>query len=110
QLDRALAPARSYAREDAEQTVKVATTPMNGYAYPTWSGLTRLEARYLGREIQKEELLSHREPISIAEPRRLGLVTMAVDELDWEEEIRVAGEERTSLSPDALTGMEASLR
>src|SRR5229473_3210979 len=39
-----------------------------------------------------------------------GLVTFAPDDLDWEDEIRLAIEERTSLSPDALTGMEASLR
>jgi benzoyl-CoA-dihydrodiol lyase len=45
-----------------------------------------------------------------AEALREGLVTAAPDDLDWEDEIRLAIEERTSLSPDALTGMEASLR
>src|SRR5262249_12295555 len=54
--------------------------------------------------------LSRTAPIPITEASELGLVTFGLDALDWEEEIRVAGEERTSLSPDALTGMEASLR
>ena len=40
----------------------------------------------------------------------LGLITVAPDDLDWEDEVRIAIEERASLSPDALTGMEASLR
>jgi benzoyl-CoA-dihydrodiol lyase len=49
-------------------------------------------------------------PLDAAAALELGLVTFAPDELDWEDEIRLALEERTSLSPDALTGMEANLR
>jgi benzoyl-CoA-dihydrodiol lyase len=48
--------------------------------------------------------------ISTEEALKLGLVTFAPDELDWQDEVRIAIEERVSLSPDALTGMEASLR
>jgi benzoyl-CoA-dihydrodiol lyase len=50
------------------------------------------------------------EPLRSAAAIELGLITVAPDDLDWEEELRLAVEERTSLSPDALTGMEASLR
>ena len=49
-------------------------------------------------------------PIAATEAESLGLITYAPDDLDWEEEVRIAIEERASLSPDALTGLEASLR
>jgi benzoyl-CoA-dihydrodiol lyase len=48
--------------------------------------------------------------LDAAEAQALGLVTAAPDELDWDDEVRIAIEERASLSPDALTGMEANLR
>jgi benzoyl-CoA-dihydrodiol lyase len=54
--------------------------------------------------------LPQRDPISAGKARDLGLVTSTPDEIDWNDELRVAIEERASLSPDALTGMEASLR
>ena len=50
------------------------------------------------------------EPMVAEEALDLGLVTFAPDELDWDDEVRIAVEERVSLSPDALTGMEANLR
>ena len=55
-------------------------------------------------------VLARKEPFNTEEAEVAGLITFAPDDLDWEDEIRVAIEERTSLSPDALTGMEASLR
>jgi benzoyl-CoA-dihydrodiol lyase len=55
-------------------------------------------------------IVARTEPFNTEEAEAAGLVTFAPDDLDWEDEIRVAIEERTSLSPDALTGMEASLR
>ena len=55
-------------------------------------------------------VLAHDGPFDAEEADEAGLITFVPDELDWEDEIRVAIEERTSLSPDALTGMEASLR
>ena len=57
-----------------------------------------------------EEVVSHVGGFDTEAAEEVGLVTFAPDELDWEDEVRVAIEERTSLSPDALTGMEASLR
>ena len=57
-----------------------------------------------------EEIKDNREPMSGMDAEDDGLITLAYDELDWEDEIRLALEERAGLSPDALTGMEASLR
>lgn len=75
------------------------------------NGLTRLEHRFLGDpslvEKAKEEI---GKPVEAAEADELGLVTFIPDDIDWEDEVRIAIEERASFSPDALTGMEASLR
>ena len=74
------------------------------------NGLSRLQSRFLAEPERTEEVLNHRGAFDTEEAESAGLITFAPDELDWEDEIRVAIEERTSLSPDALTGMEASLR
>ncbi|MFT5488217.1 MAG: benzoyl-CoA-dihydrodiol lyase [Paracoccaceae bacterium] len=75
------------------------------------NGLTRLEHRFLGDpslvDKAKEEI---GKPVEAAEADELGLVTFIPDDIDWEDEVRIAIEERASFSPDALTGMEASLR
>jgi benzoyl-CoA-dihydrodiol lyase len=75
------------------------------------NGRSRLETRFGG---DKEELATiaklSGKTLSPVEALEQGLITVAPDDLDWEDEIRVAIEERVSLSPDALTGMEASLR
>jgi benzoyl-CoA-dihydrodiol lyase len=80
-------------------------------AYPTASGLSRLASRCYGEPgaLAKLEQETGR-PIEAAEALELGLVTFAPDDLDWDDEVRIALEERASLSPDALTGMEANLR
>ncbi|HWA20822.1 MAG TPA: 2,3-epoxybenzoyl-CoA dihydrolase [Caulobacterales bacterium] len=79
--------------------------------YPMCNGLSRLARRYAGAPEKVEELKSlGASPIPSGEAHVLGLVTFAPDDIDWEEEVRLAIDERTSLSPDALTGMEASLR
>ena len=80
-------------------------------AYPAASGLSRLAARFYtdpGQLAKLEQETSR--PIEAAEALALGLVTFAPDDLDWDDEVRIALEERASLSPDALTGMEANLR
>ena len=75
------------------------------------NGLTRLETRFLGAPGHLEELRALTdEPIPSGEAFDLGLVTFAPDDLDWEGEVRLAIDERVGLSPDALTGLEASLR
>ena len=79
--------------------------------YPMCNGLNRLESRYLGNPDQLDELRALTgSPIPTGEAYDLGLVTFAPDDIDWDEEIRLAIDERAGLSPDALTGMEASLR
>jgi benzoyl-CoA-dihydrodiol lyase len=80
-------------------------------AYPTASGLSRLASRCYGEPgaLAKLEQETGR-PIEATEALELGLVTFAPDDLDWDDEVRIALEERASLSPDALTGMEANLR
>jgi benzoyl-CoA-dihydrodiol lyase len=80
-------------------------------AYPTANGLSRLASRCYGEPGQLAKLEQEAgRPIEAAEALELGLVTFAPDDLDWEDEVRIALEERASLSPDALTGMEANLR
>ena len=78
---------------------------------PMSNGLTRLEARFLGEpqsvERAREAIY---EPLDAETAAELGLVTAAYDEVDWDEEVRLALEERASFSPDALTGLEANLR
>jgi benzoyl-CoA-dihydrodiol lyase len=106
----ALAADRSYmqALPDArEAEPRIALSMMNGGAYPMANGRTRLANRFCAAAIlpQPIDALLSADAASAA-----GLVTFAPDDIDWEGEIRLALEERASLSPDALTGMEASLR
>ena len=90
---------------------KLALSPMNFGAYPAASGETRLQARFCGEEHPVESARSRAgEKLIAVEAAGLGLVTFTPDELDWDEEVRIALEERASLSPDALTGLEANLR
>ena len=74
------------------------------------NGLTRLETRFLGDPERVDAALSHEGPFEPEDALEYGLVTFAPDDIDWEDEVRIAVEERASLSPDALTGMEANLR
>ena len=73
-------------------------------------GLSRLEARFLGEPDRPAALVREPRAYSPAEALEAGLVTVVSDDIDYEDEVRVACEERISLSPDALTGMEANLR
>ena len=101
---------RSYMLNDPEAPVELRLSELNAGALPMSNGLTRLQSRFLAEPVKVEEILGHEEAFDAEEAETAGLVTFAPDDLDWEDEIRVAIEERTSLSPDALTGMEASLR
>jgi benzoyl-CoA-dihydrodiol lyase len=80
-------------------------------AYPMVNGLTRLESRFLG-EPQRVDELKRRigEDLDARAAAAAGLVTFTPDDIDWDDEVRIAIEERAAFSPDALTGMEASLR
>ena len=103
-----LASDRSYMLDDGEVSVRV--TAASGGAFPMSTGLTRLAARFLGDPEAVEPALRSERPLHGEDAADLGLVTLAPDDIDWEDEIRIAIEERVSLSPDALTGMEQNLR
>ncbi len=84
---------------------------MNFGPLPMSNGLTRLESRFLADPDHVARLKSEiAAEIDAARAEELGLVTFAPDDIDWEDEVRIALEERASFSPDALTGLEASLR
>ncbi len=84
---------------------------MNFGLYPMANGLSRLANRFAGEAAPVETIAAQVGKSLDAEAAlELGLVTATPDELDWDDEIRLAVEERASLSPDALTGLEASLR
>src|SRR5438067_6654239 len=119
-----LASDRSYMLNNPDEVIDIAVSELNGGALPMSNGLTRLQSRFLAEPERVELVLNGN---ALAGSRRsadrmsalrfdteaaeaAGLITFAPDDLDWEDEIRLAIEERTSLSPDALTGMEASLR
>jgi benzoyl-CoA-dihydrodiol lyase len=79
--------------------------------YPMGNGLTRLETRFLGEPDTLTELKGKTGvAVEGEEAAKLGLVTAAYEDFDWDDELRVMLEERTSFSPDAMTGMEANLR
>jgi benzoyl-CoA-dihydrodiol lyase len=85
----------------------IALSAMNGGAYPMAHGRTRLANRFCVETLPPNPIGKR---LSAHEARDAGLVTATPDDMDWDDEIRLALEERASLSPDALTGMEASLR
>ena len=117
-LEIALAADRSYMlavpdgkTEAGADAPQVALSSQNFGAYPMVNGHARIAARFYdeAEPIARAKAAAGR-MLPAAEALELGLVTTTPDELDWADEIRLALEERASLSPDALTGMEASLR
>jgi benzoyl-CoA-dihydrodiol lyase len=104
-MELALAADRSFML-DAGNGASIALSALNFGTYPMVSGEARLSARYCG-EVPP---LERGKPLDAKAAGKLGLVTATPDDIDWEDEVRIAIEERASLSPDALTGMEASLR
>ena len=95
-----------------DEKIAVATSVANqGFATMS-SGLSRLDARFYGEPGQAQKILARGSegPIPSEEAEELGIATIAADDIDFEDELRIAVEERASLSPDALTGMEQSLR
>jgi benzoyl-CoA-dihydrodiol lyase len=109
-LELALASDRTYMLL-AEDGPAVALSTMSFGPYTGVNGLSRLASRFgVGAPALEELRARIGELLGSEEALRLGLVTFTPDELDWDDELRVAIEERASLSPDALSGMEASLR
>ena len=109
-LELALSSDRTYMLNDPDQKIEIAASELNASALPMSNGLTRLQSRFLAEPAKVDEVLTQATSFDTEAADAAGLVTFAPDDLDWEDEIRLAIEERTSLSPDALTGMEASLR
>jgi benzoyl-CoA-dihydrodiol lyase len=109
-LELLLAADRSYMLNDPGRPVEIVFSDLNAGALPMSNGLTRVQSRFLSEPERVDEVLMHEGGFDTEAAEAAGLITFAPDDLDWEDEIRVAIEERTSLSPDALTGMEASLR
>jgi benzoyl-CoA-dihydrodiol lyase len=86
-------------------------SPANFGRYPEVNGLTRLQTRFCEDAATIAQLQGLQDsPLRADQALGLGLVTLTPDDIDWDDEIRLMLEERASLSPDALTGMEASLR
>ncbi len=117
-LELALAADRQYmldgVYEDVDPDAEPATvvlTASNDGAFPMGNGLSRLASRFYGHDDDLAAALARRgERLDAAAAERAGLVTMSLDDIDFEDEIRIVLEERASLSPDALTGMEANHR
>ena len=115
-LEPVLAADRSYMLDGAFDgsnlpPATVTMTAMNFGPLPMCNGLTRLQSRFLAEaeRIERARAAIGR-GLEAEEAEALGLVTFIPDDIDWEDEVRIAIEERASFSPDALTGMEASLR
>lgn len=107
---------RSYMMEDEFEgdNRPIATITLsndNFGTYPMGNGLSRLETRFLDEAERIDALkIQIGEPMEADDADANGLVTMILDDIDWEDEIRIFLEERASFSPDAMTGMEANLR
>jgi benzoyl-CoA-dihydrodiol lyase len=113
-LEIMLAADRSYmlSLPDSPQAEpRLALSPLNFGSYPMVNHASRLDTRFYSDRVTLDALRKVvNNKVGTDEAAALGLVTVTPDDIDWDDEIRIAIEERVSLSPDALTGMEASLR
>jgi benzoyl-CoA-dihydrodiol lyase len=117
-LELALAADRSYMLSGVFEEADAGAAPaavtagaMNLGPLPMGNGLTRLQTRFLGDDAALAAAADRAgRPLEAEAAERLGLVTFAPDDIDWDEEVRIAVEERSSFSPDALTGLEANSR
>jgi benzoyl-CoA-dihydrodiol lyase len=110
-----LATDRSYmlegAREGDEEEARITLTEASAGPLPMANGITRLETRFWGDEEGLEKAKGAiGESLDAAAAYEAGLVTDVMDDIDWDDELRVMLEERAGFSPDSLTGMEANLR
>jgi benzoyl-CoA-dihydrodiol lyase len=109
-MELALAADRVFMLDHPDEKVEVRLSPMNAGPLPMGNGLTRLQSRFLREPERVARALEHPGPFDTRAAVAAGFVTFAPDDIDWDDEIRIAFEERASMSPDAMTGMEASLR
>jgi len=106
----ALAADRAYMIDHADEDNTIRLSIMNGGAYPMSNALSRLQVRFLGEPESVDKALSHDGPFDAHAALEAGLIFSAPDDIDWDDEVRMAIEARAAFSPDALTGMEANLR
>lgn len=109
-LEILLAADRSYVLDDSAAPTQFAVSPLNAGALPLLDGRSRLDVRFYGEADRVQAVLDHAAPFDAQAADALGLVTVLADEIDFADTLRLALEERLSLSPDALTGMEQNLR
>lgn len=117
-LEIALAADRQYMLEglyeddgDGQEPAVLVVTESNNGLFPMGNELSRLESRFWGHpELLAAAVSRCDERLDSAAADNLGLVSVALDDIDFEDELRIVVEERGSLSPDALTGMEANHR
>ena len=96
---------------DSRSMASITLTDANFGGYPMGNALTRLHTRFLAEPEHVESLKCFiGTAVEAAEANKLGLVTVILDDIEWEDEVRIFIEERVSFSPDAMTGMEANLR
>lgn len=113
-LEAALACDRIYhlaLPESPDEAPCIATSALNFGAYPMSTGQSRLGRRFYDDASALQAVRNHvGQPLDADAAFALGLVTSNPDDIDWDDEVRIAIEERVAMSPDALTGMEANLR
>ncbi len=105
----ALAADRSFML-DVDNGPTIQLSPLSFGALPMSNGLTRLETRFLGTPERAKQLQGREDAMDTQAALEAGLITFAPDDIDWDDEVRIAIEERAAFSPDALTGMEANFR
>ena len=97
--------------DDAAKAPRITVGEMNFGMYPMVTEQSRLQRRFYGEQSALEAIRARAgQPLDADAAFELGLVTSNPDDIDWDDEVRIAIEERVSMSPDALTAMEANLR
>ena len=114
-LEVALAADRRYALDDAARPIHIQASAANDGRYAMWNHRSRLDVLTTPGPTQAEAgagalFAALQQPTSVASADELGLITVLADEIDFDDTLRMAIEERAAISPDALTGMEASFR
>jgi len=109
-LELALACDRTYIKNDPDTRSTFGVTAVNAGLFPMSNGISRLSTRFLGTPEAVGAVLAEQADFDADRADQLGLATFAPDAIDWDDELRLAIEERCAFSPDALTGMEANLR
>jgi len=98
-------------RGDNRPEATISLSALNFGSYPMSNGITRLDTRFLGEpESVEKAKRTIGTSLDASDADTLGLVTEACDEIDWDDAVRIFLEERSSFSPDGLTGLEANLR